>query len=98
MARKICLVTLTAPGGLRHTAQVEAESLYEAAVLGVQRLRGDPWTSPIGPSTPLEIEVREPGAVHVVTLAQVQRWLDGATTNPNEAVRKVQLRGMLKLG
>jgi hypothetical protein len=94
----IGFVTGTAPGGLPHTAQVEAESLYEAAVLGVQRLRGDPWTSPIGPSTPLEIEVREPGAFHVATLAQVQRWLDGATTNPNEEVRKVQLKGMLRSG
>lgn len=61
-------------------------------MLGVQRLRGNPWTSPIGPSTPLEIEVREPGALHVVTLAQVRRWLDGATSNPNEAVKKVKLK------
>ena len=96
MARKVCLVTITERSGTRHSAQVEADSLYEAAVLGVERLRRDPWTSPIGPTTPLEIEVREPAAQHVVTLAQVRRWLDGATTNPTEAVKKVKLKGVLR--
>jgi hypothetical protein len=44
----------------------------------------------------LEIEVREPTTQHVVTLGQVQRWLDGATANPNEAAKKVKLKGMLR--
>jgi hypothetical protein len=28
---------------MRHAAEVEAESLYEAAVLGIQKLSRDPW-------------------------------------------------------
>ena len=47
--------------GIRHTAEVEAESLYEAAVQGIRRLNQDPWIERIGPGTKLDIEVREPG-------------------------------------
>jgi hypothetical protein len=65
-------------------------------VFGVERLRREPRTSPICPTTPLEIDVPEPAAQHVVTLAQVRRWLNRATTHPNEAVKKVKLKGVLR--
>jgi hypothetical protein len=35
--------------------------------------------------TVLDIEVSEPGTKHAISLQQVERWLDGATTSPNEA-------------
>jgi hypothetical protein len=43
----------------------------------------------------LDIEVKEPGTKHTISLQQVERWLDGATTSPNEASRKVRLKMML---
>jgi hypothetical protein len=33
-----------------------------------------------------DIAIREPATTHAVSLQQVERWLAGATTNPNEAV------------
>lgn len=32
---------------------------------------------------------------HEVTLQEVQRWLDGASTSPNDMVRKLKLKEMV---
>jgi hypothetical protein len=42
--------------------------------------------------------VRHPGTTHAVSLQQVERWLAGATTNPNEASKKVKLKMLLMKG
>jgi hypothetical protein len=39
-----------------------------------------------------------PGTIHAVLLQQVERWLAGATTNPNEASKKVKLKMLLMKG
>jgi hypothetical protein len=81
--------------GIHHAAEVEAESLYEAVVLGVRRLNQDSWIERIGPATVLDVEVPEPSTKHAISLQQVERWLAGATTNPNEASKKAKLKMML---
>jgi hypothetical protein len=93
-----CVVSFKDVSGIRHAAEVEAESLYEAAVLGIQRLSRDPWLEQIGPATVLDVEVREPGTKHSLSLQQVERWLGGATTNPNEAMKKAKLKMILVKG
>lgn len=95
MAARICIVSFVDVHGIRHSAEVEAESLYEAAVLGVRRLDQDRWIERIGPSTVLEIDVREPSTKHAISLAQVERWLGGATPSPAEAARKAKLKMLL---
>ena len=57
--------------------------------------RQDRWLENIGPATVLEVEVREPSTKHAISLQQVERWLSGATTNPNEASRKAKLKMIL---
>jgi len=95
MALKACSVSFTDVRGIKHTAEVEAESLYEAAVQGIRRLNQDPWLERIGPGTALEIEIREPSAKHSITVEQVQRWLAGTTKNPTEATKKAKLKLLL---
>jgi len=95
MPLRTCTVTFTDVRGIRHGVDVQAESLFEAAVLALQILRKDGWVEQIGPSTKLEVEVREPCTKHTVTMLQVQRWLDGAAPGPNERVKKDRLKGML---
>ncbi len=95
MSLKACAVSFTDIRGIRHTAEVEAESLYEAAVQGIRRLNQDPWIERIGPGTKLEIKVREPGVTHALSVAQVERWLAGATKNPTEATKKAKLKLLL---
>jgi hypothetical protein len=46
-------------------------------------------------ATVLDVEVRGPGTKHSLSLQQVERWLDGATSSPNEAVKKARLKMLL---
>ena len=95
---RTCSVSFKDVRGVRHGVEVEAESLFEAAVLGVTRLRADPWLERIGLGTQLMIETKEPAAIHVISLAQVERYLAGATANPTEATKKAKLKLMLVQG
>jgi hypothetical protein len=92
---RTCTVSFRDVRGIRHAVDVEAETLYEAAVLGICRLNGDPWVEKIGPSTVLDIDVRLPATTHAISRQQVERWLAGASTSPNEAVKKAKLKTML---
>jgi hypothetical protein len=38
--------------------------------------------------TKLEVKVRPPAVKHAVSVLQIERWLHGATTSPNERVRE----------
>ena len=94
-ADRVCTVSFIDVRGVRHSVEVIADSLFEAAVLGVKRLREGDWNDRPGPSTTLEIEVRPPSVKHTVTLHQVSRWLNGASSSPAESMKKVHLRDLL---
>ena len=96
LALRTCLVSFADARGTRHGVEVQAESLFEAAVLALQILKKDGWTEPIGSATRLDAEVREPVTKHTVTVLAVERWLSGASPSPNERVKKDRLRAMLR--
>jgi hypothetical protein len=95
MTVRVCSVSFSDVRGIRHETEVEAESLYEAAVLAVRRFRNDPWIERVGDATVLDVEVREPSTKHAISLRQVERWLAGATTNPTESMKKAKLKNLL---
>lgn len=95
MPVRICAVSFADVRGIRHTVEVQAESLFEAAILAVRTLRGDPWIEHVGPATVLDIEVREPAAKHAITMHQVERWLAGSPTSPSEGAKKAKLKSLL---
>jgi hypothetical protein len=90
-----CIVTLTDLRGIRHVAEVSADSVFEAASLAVQAFRQSQFVEEVGPATRLEIEVRSATTRHVVTVGQVLRWTEGAATSPAERLRRDRLRAML---
>jgi hypothetical protein len=93
--RRSCTVSFRSPSGIVHSADVQAETLYEAAALGVALLKKDGWIEGLGPATRLEIVVRQPATTHVISVQQLQRWLDGVTKTPLDALRKAKLRQLL---
>jgi hypothetical protein len=95
VAARRCLVSFTDGGGIRHSVDVEAESLYEAAIIAVKRLRRDPWMERVGESTVLEVEMREPSTTHTLSLKQIERWLATASPSPADASKKAKLKMML---
>jgi len=76
--------------GIRHGVDLEAETLYEAAVMAVQRFRQDIWGEAVAAGTTLDVEVRERSAKHSLTLGQVERWLASPGT-PAEASKEGEL-------
>jgi hypothetical protein len=95
MTTKTCTVSFTAPSGVRHSVEVSADSLFEAAIVGFSLLKRDGWVEPVAPGTRLEIEVKHPGTKHLVSLAQLQRWVDASAISPDETVKKRKLRSLL---
>jgi hypothetical protein len=87
-----CLVSYLDISGIRHTVEVEASGLYEAAALALRTFRQHDCEP--GAMGKLEVEVRS-AITHTLTVQRLQNWLDGGAKNPKEAVLKERLRAML---
>jgi hypothetical protein len=95
VAPRACVVSFSDSSGIQHRVEVTAETLYEAAALGLRVLREHGWTSPIGPATRLDVRVSQPAVTHQVTVLQLQRWSESTAVTPDERVRKDRVRTML---
>ena len=78
-----------------HAVDVQADSMYEAAVLGLKALKRSTWIDVIGPGTRISVQVHEPPVEHFMMYAQLIRWLDGVTTNPADVLKKKRLKELL---
>jgi hypothetical protein len=94
MPARTCTVSLTDASGARHTVEVQAESLFEAAALGLAALKRDGWVERPGRAARLEVMVMEQ-VKHTVSVDRVLKWLDGVTTSPAELLRKERLKRLL---
>jgi hypothetical protein len=93
VAARLCIVSFLDPDGIRHSVEIEAKSLYEAAVLAMSTFRHHDCQP--GPASQLEIRVTSPSVTHTVTVKKVREWLEGGAKSPNEKVTKERLKGLL---
>ena len=77
-----CVVSYLDTSGIRHTVELEAESLFEAVVLGVAAFREHDCEP--GDFAWIEVEVRK-SIKHSLTLRKVREWLTGASKSPKES-------------
>jgi len=87
-----CRVSYVDLEGFRHSVELEAASLYEAAVLAVSAFRQHDYEPE--DLTKLEVEIRT-AITHTVTLKKVRSWLQGGSRSPKEAIVKDRLRALL---
>jgi hypothetical protein len=87
-----CIVSYLDTEGLRHSVQVEAESLYEAAVLALHTFKKHHCEP--GELGKLEVEIRT-SVTHTVTVHMIHSWLKGGAKSPKQAVLKERLRELL---
>lgn len=95
MALRTCTVSYQDSGGIRHSVDVTAESLFEAAVLGLQLFHAaDLVDCAPGIGTHLEVYVREGAVVrHEVPVSKLREWLYGVgAKSPKEMVAKERFR------
>ena len=95
MPAKQCRVMFKDTDGIVHAVEVTADTMYEAAVLGLRALKRSDWIDVIGPGTRITVQVHEPPVEHFLMFAQLQRWLDGGAKSPAEGVMKKRLKEML---
>jgi hypothetical protein len=89
------VVSFKSAGGITHAVDVTADSLYEAAAIGLSMLRQDGWVAQVAPGTQLTVQVREPVTIHQVTVAQITRWCDGVTVSPDEVLKRKRVKELL---
>lgn len=91
-----CIVKLVDSHGVEHSVKVRAESVYEAALKGLNRLKQVGWegnSSTIGHVT---VEVWEEPTCHRVDVPRMLQWLkDSGGRTPAETTRKGKLRALL---
>jgi hypothetical protein len=87
-----CIVSYVDTDGLRHTVEVEAESLYEAAVLAIRTFRQHSCEP--GQASQMEVEVRS-SVTHTITSRRIHDWLNVGAKTPKEALTKERLRALL---
>ena len=87
-----CIVSYLDIEGLRHSVEVEAETLYEAAVLAIRIFRQHNCEP--GLVSKLEVEVIS-SVTHTITPKTIYDWLKLGARTPKEAVIKERLRGLL---
>ncbi len=88
----LCIVSYLDFEGLRHTVEVEAETLYEAAALAVRAFKQHDC-EPRG-LTELHVEIRT-SITHSLTVQKLHAWLNLGSKTPKDAVLKERLRELL---
>lgn len=78
-----CIVSFVDLDGVRHSVELQAEGLYEAAILGLAAFRKSDLNP--GGLTELEVEVRS-SIKHTLTVNKTQEWLQRGVRTPKEAV------------
>ena len=86
------IVSYVDTDGIRHSVEVEAGSLYEAAALGMKAFK-DHELEPAG-LTQLEVEIRT-SITHSLTVKQFEQWLAKPGRAPRDIVEKDRLKSLL---
>lgn len=92
LAVAACNVSYLDIDGIRHTVEVQAETLFEAAALAMSTFRRHGCAP--GEIMDLEVEIRS-SVTHTVKPQRVRQWLEGGAKSPKEAILKERLRSLL---
>jgi hypothetical protein len=95
MSHRVCAVTMTDLRGIRHTAEVTADSLFEAAILAIQHLKRQDGSTGIGPQHVWRSTCKLP----LPTSSRSARFSRGSRVRsrvPAERLKRDRLKAMLK--
>ena len=96
MAVKSCRVTLRDSEGIAHTAEVTAETLFEAVALGLAALRRHEWIGGAHHgSGVVKVSVADVRVEHEVKLKDFLSWLESPGKSPREIIRRQKVRAIL---
>jgi hypothetical protein len=91
-----CVVRLKDSHDTVHEAVVHAESLYEAVLLGLNRLVNVGWESDTNETIrQVEVEIYQEPTRHIVNVPKLLNWVKQDTMRPGEQTRKEKLRKLI---
>ncbi len=93
MPVRACTVSFIGHDGIRHSVNIQAETLYEAVVLAIRAFREHECAP--GSGSQLEVEARSPSVTHSVSMAKVQDWLQSSAKSPSDKIMKDRLKAWL---
>ena len=91
---RFCRVAYQDSDGIRHSVEVTAETLYEAAVLGMTTLRAAGWID--APNLTIEVTVKAPETTHSISSGVLAAWLSRSGKSPREQVLKSRLLDLMR--
>ena len=98
MALRTCTISFKDIDGVRHSVDVAAESVYEAAALGIALFYQHEWSHRIGATTQFEVAVsQEPVVTHTLTFGQILKWSEGGG-GPKDVLKKDRVNALITRG
>jgi hypothetical protein len=93
-----CVVKLRDTNGVEHAVQVNATSLYEAALVALHQFRRTAWSHEATLETmTLRVEVWQAPTVYKISADRVEKWLARGDGSPRDIALRQKIRGRLKL-
>ena len=89
---KLCIVSYIDPGGIRHAAEVQADSMYEAAAAALESFYAHDCAP--GSSTELEVQVRT-AVTHTLSVKKLQDWANQTAVSPRDSTLKQRIKAAL---
>jgi hypothetical protein len=94
MALRTCKVAWVDAGGIEHTVQVTAQTLYEAVAQALRVFREHDWCDQDlrGSAASVVVKIAQPEIEHRVRIRDFASWLESAAKSPAEMALKNRLR------
>jgi hypothetical protein len=96
MSAANCVVKIVNEHGVEHSVRVRAESVYEAAIIGLARLEKVGWES-YGKTGWAVVEIHEEPTIHKVHVGKMLGWVKSPGRVSRDEIRKQKLRALLKV-
>ena len=95
MAVRSRRVTIRDTEGIEHTAEVTAESLYEAVALGLRAIRQCSWVEDVGQNFTIRVLARDTPVEHSVEFRAFHKWLEQPARSPRDITARARVREIL---
>ena len=91
---KTCRVTIRDMDGIDHTAQVPADTLFEAVARGIVALKANAWTGDLVEGN-AQVMVNDTPVEHTVRLREFHNWLARTAGAPRDISHRQKIREIL---
>lgn len=88
---KHCIVSFVDFGGIRHSVEVEADSMYEATAAALEVFHNH--DCPPGPGSELEVQVRT-AVTHTIAINRLKEWASLGGSSPRDKVLKQRIKAV----